>query len=160
MVKKKKTKVYLIFRNGQAYSLFFSARVPMNDDIMKFIENPRRLPLNYSIYFEGVKSRADVFIMLDFPPTPRSTKKYPTKRDVVRYLENLGLTYSEKDAIILEGEMDRVLGSILRNSQYTKWTVFDYEVDIDQSMILRKAGRVGRGQYHEFIRRLFHEGKD
>lgn len=160
MVKKKKTKVYLIFRNGIAYSLFFSARVPMNDDIMKFIENPRRLPLNYSIYFEGVKSRADVFIMLDFPPTPRSTKKYPTKRDVVRYLENLGLTYSEKDAIILEGEMDRVLGSILRNSQYTKWTVFDYEVDVDQSMILRKAGRVEQGQYREFVRRLFHEGKD
>lgn len=157
MVKKKKTKVYLIFRNGLAYSLFFSARVPMNDDIMKFIENPRRLPLNYSIYFEGVKSRADVFIMLDFPPTPRSTKKYPTKRDVVRYLENLGLTYSEKDAIILEGEMDRVLVSILRNSQYTKWTVLDYEVDVDQSMILRKAGS---GQYHEFVRRLFHEGKD
>ena len=159
MVKKKKTKVYLIFRNGIAYSLFFSARVLMNDDIMKFIENPRRLPLNYSIYFEGVKSCADVFIMLDFPPTPRSTKKYPTKRDVVRYLKNLGLTYSEKDAIILEGEMDRVLGSILRNSQYTKWTVFDYEVDIDQSMILRKAGRVEQGQYHEFVRRLFHEGK-
>lgn len=159
MAKKKKTKVYLIFRNRIAYSLYFSARVPMNDDIMKFIENPRRLPLNYSIYFEGVKSRADVFIMLDFPPTPRSTKKYPTKRDVVRYLENLGLTYSEKDAIILEGEMDRVLGSILRNSQYTKWTVFDYEVDIDQSMILRKAGRVEQGQYHEFVRRLFHEGK-
>ena len=157
MAKKKKTKVYLIFRNGIAYSLFFSARVLMNDDIMKFIENPRRLPLNYSIYFEDVKSRADVFIMLDFPPTPRSTKKYPTKRDVVRYLENLGLTYSEKDAIILEGEMDRVLGSILRNSQYTKWTVFDYEVSVDQSMILRKAGS---GQYHEFVRRLFHEGKD
>lgn len=109
---------------------------------------------------EGVKSRADVFIMLDFPPTPRSTKKYPTKRDVVRYLENLGLTYSEKDAIILEGEMDRVLGSILRNSQYTKWAVFDYEVSVDQSMILRKAGRVERGQYHEFVRRLFHEGGD
>lgn len=160
MVKKKKTKVYLIFRNGVAYCLYFSARVPMNDDIMKFIENPRRLPLNYSIYFEGVKSRADVFIMLDFPPTPRSTKKYPTKRDVVRYLKNLGLTYSEKDAIILEGEMDRVLGSILRNSQYTKWTVFDYEVSVDQSMILRKAGRVEQGQYHEFVRRLFHEGKD
>ena len=157
MVKRKKTKVYLIFRNGIAYSLFFSARVPMNDDIMKFIENPRRLPLNYSIYFEGVKSRADVFIMLDFPATPRSTKKYPTKRDVVRYLGNLGLTYSEKDAIILEGEMDMVLGSILRNSQYTKWTVFDYEVDIDQSMILRKASS---GQYHEFVRRLFYEGKD
>lgn len=154
---KKKTKVHLIFRNGISYCLYFSARVPMNDDIMKFIENPRRLPLNYSIYLEGVKSRADVFIMLDFPPTPRSTKKYPTKRDVVRYLENLGLTYSEKDVIILEGEMDRVLGSILRNSQYTKWTVFDYEVDIDQSMILRKAGS---GQYHEFVRRLFHEGKD
>ena len=153
---KKRTKVYLIFRNGVAYCLYFSARVPMNDDIMKFIENPCRLPLNYSIYFEGVKSRADVFIMLDFPPTPRSTKKYPTKRDVVRYLKNLGLTYSEKDAIILEGEMDRVLGSILRNSQYTKWTIFDYEVDIDQSMILRKAGS---GQYHEFVRRLFHEGK-
>jgi len=98
--------------------------------------------------------------MLDFPPTPRSTKKYPTKRDVVRYLKNLGLTYSEKDAIILEGEMDRVLGSILRNSQYTKWTVFDYEVSVDQSMILRKAGRVEQGQYHEFVRRLFHEGKD
>lgn len=160
MVKKKKTKVYLIFRNGLAYSLFFSARVPMNDDIMKLIENPRRLPLNYSIYFEGVKSRADVFIMLDFPPTPRPVKKYPTKKDVVRYLENLGLTYSEKDAIVLESEMDRVLGSILRNSQYTKWTVFDYEVDIDQSMILRKAGRVEQGQYHEFVRRLFHEGKD
>lgn len=157
MAKKKKTKVYLIFRNGVAYSLYFSERVPMNDDIMKFIENPCRLPLNYSIYFEGVKSRADVFIMLDFPTTPRPVKKYPTKRDVVRYLENLGLTYSEKDAIILEGEMDRVLGSILRNSQYTKWTVFDYEVDIDQSMILRKAGS---GQYHEFVRRLFHEGKD
>ena len=72
-------------------------------------------------------------------------------------MENLGLTYSEKDAIILEGEMDRVLGSKLRNSQYTKWTVFDYEVDIDQSMILRKAGS---GQYYEFVRRLFHEGKD
>lgn len=157
MAKKKKTKVYLIFRNGLAYSLFFSARVLMNDDIRMFIENPRRLPLNYSIYFEGVKSRADVFIMLDFPPTPRPVKKYPTKRDVVRYLKNLGLTYSEKDAIILEGEMDRVLGSILRNSQYTKWTVFDYEVDVDQSMILRKAGS---GQYHEFVRRLFHEGKD
>lgn len=127
---------------------------------MKFIENPRRLPLNYSIYFEGVKSRADVFIMLDFPPTPRPVKKYPTKRNVVRYLENLGLTYSEKDAIVLEGEMDRVLGSILRNSQYTKWTVFDYEVDVDHSMILRKAGRVKQGQHHEFVRRLFHEGKD
>lgn len=156
MVKKKKTKVYLIFRNGIAYSLFFSARVLMNDDIMKFIENPRRLPLNYSIYFEGVKSRADVFIMLDFPPTPRPVKKYPTKKNIIRYLENLGLTYSEKDAIILEGEMDRVLGSILRNSQYTKWTVFDYEVSVDQAMILRKAGS---GQYHEFVRRLFHEGK-
>lgn len=156
MVKKKKTKVYLIFRNGLAYSLFFSARVPMNDDIRMFIENPCRLPLNYSIYFEGVKSRADVFIMLEFPATPHPVKKYPTKKDVVRYLENLGLTYSEKDAIILEGEMDRVLGSILRNSQYTKWTVFDYEVDVDQSMILRKAGS---GQYHEFVRRLFHESK-
>lgn len=154
---KKRTKVYLIFRNGVAYSIYFSARVPMNDDIMKFIENPCRLPLNYSIYFEGVKSRADVFIMLDFPTTPRPVKKYPTKKNIIRYLENLELTYSEKDAIILEGEMDRVLGSILRNSQYTKWTVFDYEVDIDQSMILRKAGR---GQYHEFVRRLFHEGKD
>ena len=154
---KKRTKVYLIFRNGIAYSLYFSAQVPMNDDIMKFIENPRRLPLNYSIYFEGVKSRADVFIMLDFPPTPHPVKKYPTKKDVIRYLENLGLTYSEKDAIILEGEMDRVLGSILRNSQYTKWTVFDYEVDIDQSMILRKAGS---GQYYEFVRRLFHEGRN
>ena len=160
MVKKKKTKVYLIFRNGIAYSLFFSARVPMNDDIMKFIENPRRLPLNYSIYFEGVKSRADVFIMLDFPPIPRPIKKYPTKKDVIRYLENLGLTYSEKDAIVLESEMDRVLGSILRNSQYTKWTVFYYEVNVDQSMILRKAGRVERRQYYEFVRRLFHEGKD
>lgn len=154
---KKRTKVYLIFRNGVAYSIYFSARVPMNDDIMKFIENPCRLPLNYSIYFEGVKSRADVFIMLDFPTTPRPVKKYPTKKNIIRYLENLELTYSEKDAIILEGEMDRVLGSILRNSQYTKWTVFDYEVDIDQSMILRKAGS---GQYHEFVRRLFHEGKD
>lgn len=153
---KKRTKVYLIFRNGVAYSLYFSARVPMNGDIMKFIENPCRLPLNYSIYFEGVKSRADVFIMLDFPTTPRPVKKYPTKKNIIRYLENLGLTYSEKDAIILEGEMDRVLGSILRNSQYTKWTVSDYEVDIDQSMILRKTGS---GQYHEFVRRLFHEGK-
>lgn len=132
----------------------------MNDDIMKFIENPRRLPLNYSIYFEGVKSRADVFIMLDFPPIPRPIKKYPTKKDVIRYLENLGLTYSEKDAIVLESEMDRVLGSILRNSQYTKWTVFYYEVNVDQSMILRKAGRVERRQYYEFVRRLFHEGKD
>ena len=160
MAKKKKTKVYLIFRNGIAYSLFFSARVPMNDDIMKFIENPRRLPLNYSIYLEGVKSRADVFIMLDFPATPRQIKKYPTKKDVIRYVENLGLTFSEKDAILLESEMDRLLGSILRNSQYTKWTVFDYEVDVDQSMILRKAGRVEQGQYHEFVRRLFHEGKD
>lgn len=159
MVKKKKTKVYLIFRNGIAYSLFFSARVPMNDDIMTFIDNPNSLPQNYLIHIEGVKSRADVFIMLDFPPTPRSTKKYPTKRDVVRYLENLVLTYSEKDAIILEGEMDRVLGSILRNSQYTKWTVFDYEVSVDQSMILRKAGRVERGQYHEFVRRLFYAGR-
>lgn len=160
MAKKKKTKVYLIFRNGIAYSLYFSARVPMNDDIRTFIDNPNSLPQNYLIHIEGVKSRADVFIMLDFPPTPRSTKKYPTKRDVVRYLENLGLTYSEKDAIILEGEMDRVLGSILRNSQYTKWTVFDYEIDVDQSMILRKAGRVEQRQYHEFVRRLFHEGKD
>lgn len=124
---------------------------------MKFIENPCRLPLNYSIYFEGVKSRADVFIMLDFPTTPRPVKKYPTKKNIIRYLENLELTYSEKDAIILEGGMDRVLGSILRNSQYTKWAVFDYEVDIDQSMTLRKAGS---GQYHEFVRRLFHEGKD
>lgn len=157
MAKKKKTKVYLIFRNGIAYSLYFSARVPMNDDIMKFIENPNSLPQNYLIHIEGVKSRADVFIMLDFPPTPRSTKKYPTKKDVVRYLENLGLTYSEKDAIVLEGEMNRVLGSILRNTQYTKWTVFDYEVSVDQSMILRKAGS---RQYHEFVRRLFHEGKD
>lgn len=129
----------------------------MNDDIRKFIENPRRLPLNYSIYFEGVKSRADVFIMLDFPPTPRPVKKYPTKKDVVRYLGNLGLTYSEKDAMVLESEMDRVLGSIVRNSQYTKWTVLEYEVDADHSMILRKAGS---GQYYEFVRRLFHEGKD
>ena len=155
---KKKTKVYLVFRNGIAYSLYFSARVPMNNDIMKFIENPRRLPLNYSIYLEGVKSRADVFIMLDFPPTPCPTKKYPTKKDVVRYLENLGLTYSKKDAIVLESDMDRVLGSIVRNSQYTKWTVFDYEVDVDHSMILRKP--TSNGQYSEFVRRLFHEGKD
>lgn len=154
---KKRTKVYLIFRNGVAYCLYFSARVPMNDDIMKFIENPCRLPLNYSIYFEGVKFRADVFIALEFPATPYPVKKYPTKKDVIRYLENLGLTYSEKDAILLESELDRVLGSIERNSQYTRWTVFDYEVDVDQSMILRKAGS---GQYHEFVRRLFHEGKD
>lgn len=132
----------------------------MNDDIRTFIDNPNSLPQNYLIHIEGVKSRADVFILLDFPATPRQVKKYPTKKDVVRYLENLGLTYSEKDAIVLEGEMDRVLVSILRNSQYTKWTVFDYEVDVDHSMILRKAGRVEQGQYHEFVRRLFHEGKD
>lgn len=157
MAKKKKTKVYLIFRNGIAYSLYFSARVPMNDDIRTFIDNPNSLPQNYLIHIEGVKSRADVFIMLDFPPTPRPVKKYPTKKNIIRYLENLGLTYSEKDAIVLEGEMDRVLGSIVRNSQYTKWTVFDYEVDVDQSMILRKAGS---GQYYEFVRGLFHEGKD
>lgn len=110
---KKRTKVYLIFRNRVAYSLYFSARVPMNDDIMKFIENPCRLPLNYSIYFEGVKSRADVFIMLDFPPTPRSTKKYPTKRDVVRYLENLGLTYYLSGMVISADKIGEYIKSFV-----------------------------------------------
>lgn len=157
---KKKTKVYLIFRNGISCCLYFSARVPMNDDIMKFIENPRRLPLNYSIYLEGVKSRADVFIMLDFPPTPHPKKKYPTKKDIVRYLENLELTYYLSGMVISADKIGEYIKSFVSDYLYTKWSVVSYEVDVDHSMILRKACGNRNEQYSEFVRRLFHEGKD
>lgn len=157
---KKKTKVYLIIRNGVAYCLYFSAQVPMNDDIRMFIDNPNSLPQNYSIHIKGVKSRADVFIMLDFPPpTPHSVKKYPTKKNIIRYLENLGLTYYLDGMVISADQIDGYVKSFVSDYSYTKWNVVEYEVEVDHSMILRKACGNRREQYSEFIRRLFYEGR-
>lgn len=155
---KKKTKVYLTLRNGIMYSLYFSAQVPMSDDIMGFIENHRRLPQNYSIHLEGVKSRAEVFIMLEFPATPHPTKKYPTKKNIVWYLENLGLTYSKGEVIVPASKIDHIVGSIGKNYYYTKWLVVEYEVEVDHGMILRRPN--SNGLYFEFVRRLFYEGRD
>lgn len=156
---KKKTKVILVFRNGVAHSLHFSAQVPMSNDIMKFLDHLHQLPQNYSIFLEGVKTRAEVFVTLEFPATPRPVKKYPTKKNVIRYLENLDLTYYLKDMMIPASRMDRVVESIGRDySSYTKWSVAEYEVRVDHSMILRRSTK--SGQYSEFVRRLFHAGKD
>lgn len=57
---------------------------------MKFIDNPNLLPKNYKIYIEGVKTRAEVFILLEFLPLMNPTIKYPTKKDIITYLECLG----------------------------------------------------------------------
>lgn len=155
---KKKTKVYLTLRNGIMYSLYFSAQVPMSDDIMRFIENHRSLPQNYQIFLEGVKSRAEVFIMLEFLPSPHPTKKYPTKKNIVWYLENLGLTYSKAEAITPASKIDQIVGSIGENYYYTKWLVVEYEVEVDHSMILRRP--LSNGLYFDFVRRLFYAGRD
>lgn len=155
---KKKTTVYLTLRNGVMYSLYFSAQVPMNDDIMGFIEDHRSLPQNYQTYLEGVKSRAEVFIMLEFLPTPHPTKKYPTKKDIVRYLENLGSTYSKRKVIVPASKIDQIVKSIEEGYYYyTKWKVVEYEVEVDHSMILRRP--TSNEMYFEFVRKLFHYGE-
>lgn len=154
---KKKTKVYLVFRNSKKYNLYFSAQIPMSDDIRKFIDNPNLLPQNYQIYIEGVKTRAEVFIALKFPATPYLVEKYPTKKNIIKYLENLDLMCYLKDMIIPASRMDNVVESIGKDYSFTKWSVVEYEVMVDHSMILRRSTK--SGQYSEFVRRLFYEGR-
>lgn len=128
----------------------------MSNEIRKFIDSPSSLPQNYQIYLEGIDSRADVFLVLEFPPFIRPIYKYPTKKNIITYLEILGVIHCYSDAVVIASRIDRVVKSMKSGYSVNKWSAIKYEVNVDHSMILRRPQAT---VHQEFIRKLFHYGE-